>query len=413
MLKNIILLLPFIVGMIVMAVMCAQKHKTFAQYVLVTFAFIISVYFLCDALVIMEETGERLSSLAHIGSAFLGPTLSFILLLYLWTLNTCNQHFGILMGLLYLFPLSFGFVELAAYGLMGVDRAFDYLASGRVLPTGLSEAEALTYHFFDVVTRDIYVTLVLVGVLFVSGFSLRMLWNTGFSIKRLYRFLFRGSYIRPMHLQILMASVILVLAIFRQVLGRQYLVDHDGFCIFVYSCVTLMFAGFGWTGVRLKDTVMYLNRPTVPPAYDDIPVSISKSQAMSLADDVDELTDADETDERNIKLRNDLHALMRDKMCFLYPGMSIYSVASQLGISRAEVNRLVMLFYGVNYEQYVRIQKVNYFIRYRNDHPGRTLKDYAAACNFRSVTSLNHQYKEITGGGKQDPFWNSAKDRLN
>ncbi len=399
MLKNIVLLLPFIVGMIVMAVMCAQKHKTFSQYVLVTLAFIISVYFLCDALIIMEEAGERLSTIGHIGSAFLAPTLSFILLLYFWTLNTCNQRFGFLMLLLYILPLSIGFVELAVYWLMGVDRAFEYVESGRVLPTGLSGAEALTYHLFDVVTLDVYVTLVLGGVLIVSIFCVRMLWNTGFSFGRLFRFLFRGSYIRPMHLQILLASVILVLAFCRQGLGRAYFVEHDGFCIFTYSCVALVFAGFGWTGVRLKDTIMYLNRPTVPPTYDDIPVPISKDQAMSLADDVDDLTDADETDERNIELRNELHALMRDGLCFLYPGMSCYSVASQLGISRAELNRLITLFYGVNYEQYVRIQKVNYFIRYRNDHPGRSLKDYAAACNFRSVTSLNHQFKEIIGGG--------------
>ncbi len=384
------------------AIVASHKHKTFAQRMLICLGLVASAYFLCDGLILLGQDHEDFTMVAYIVCAFLAPAFPFISLIYTWSLFTNRQKFTTTLFALLCIPVSFGFVELFAYLILGFDKAKEYMLAGRMIPADISDTERLFYRIFELVTHDLYIFMVLLGVTALAGFIMVTFWKSDFSLMRLFKFLFVGKAIRPIHVQATCSFLMAPLSYFRMFMGRDYLMSHQNVLVILFCTVAVLFAVIGYLGLHIKSPVIVLGRTPNLPRFNDIPVSIKKIQqeGSEFESEKNKMMEY-----KNSMIRRDLHALMRDHLCFLYPGMSRFAVASALHISRKRLDKLIQLFYGVTYEQYVSVQRVQYMHRLHVLKPDYSLSELATRCGFYSVASMKRQCKEVLGNKEAEQLF--------
>jgi len=105
----------------------------------------------------------------------------------------------------------------------------------------------------------------------------------------------------------------------------------------------------------------------------------------------------EETDD----LMNRIDQIMREKLLYSNPKLTIADVASVVNSNRTYVSNSINRTYGVSFSQYIARQRVAYAqlllrdTRYQNDH--EAIADAIALSGFSSDQSFYRAFKEITG----------------
>jgi len=329
---------------------------------------------------------------SYIGLGFVAPTLQYTILILSWTLATQHQRYNKYILLLLLIPAFTGFIVMAGYALIGFDNAVDYYAHGNMPPAGLSNYEKAEYDVFRFLTSDLYLSSCGVGIVITVAYQLYLLYKTDFTPMVVLRFLFKKGPLRPLHLFILLYFCVLATTIVRMRVDRQFSFNHTNLYSFLFSMQALFFALVGLLGFKFKSPDIYLSRPHRRPLYDDLPVQVHNPLQKGV--DPNELEDEEAETYRTLNLRHELKVLMREEACYLQPGMSRYSVSRRLDISREGLDRLILLLHHVSYKEYVMVQRVEYYRRYRRQYPDEPHESVAMACGFPNVQTMKREIND-------------------
>lgn len=329
---------------------------------------------------------------SFIGLGFTSPTLQYTVLILCWTLTTQQQRYNKYVLLLLLIPAFTGVIVMSGYGLIGFSAAADYYAHGNMMPAGLSNYEKAEYDVFRFLTSDFYLFSSGLGILVTVVYQIYLLYKTDFTPMVVLRFLFQNGPIRPLHILIFLYFGVILCSVFRMRVDRQYALNHTNFYTFLYAIQSVLFAMVGLLGLVFKSPCFYLRRPHPRPLFVDMPVQVHNP--FKPTTNPNELEDEEAESYRTLNLRDELKVLMREEACYLQPGMSRYSVSSRLYLSRAGLDRLILLLHHCTYNDYVMVQKVEYYRRYKALYPSEPHESVAMACGFPNVRTMKSTVNE-------------------
>ena len=395
----VFLFLPSFVCLVVTCIIWSRRNLTLASQVYGLSLLACTFYLIFDGLICFPHTDPVLLVWSYIGLSFVTPIIHVAFMVVAWALKTQRQHFPKWIIVLTLLPCLSGVLQLVlSYGI-GVDMLADYLKHDHLLPARLTNDERDLYDLFRALSTDAIVPTVCFYVTISASYLLYVLVKTDFSISTLHNFLFRKGIIRPMHLLILFYFSIVLFSLLRLHDNRPSAEELPRLCI-LFTVQAVLYVFMGLVADKMKKPYISLRDTHRTPYYKDLPVHITGLRDETLAND---LTDEEPDSYRSLNLRDGLHEMMHDEACYLQPGMSRYSVSSRLGISRREFDKLIRLFYGVSYEVYVHIQRLEYYSRFRQQYPRISPETVATACGFPSVNEMRRQVEEWKAIGQEKP----------
>ena len=389
----IILLLPSIVCLVVTCIIWSRQHLTLSSRFFIVAMLSCTFYLLFDALICFPHTAPSLLVWVYIGMSFLTPVIHLTMGIAAWTLITQRQHFLRRLFWLYTIPVVLcAFQVLISFEIIGPNTLAEYIESGHLMPMQLGENEMLWFRIYRVLTTDGFIPIYCATSLSCCIYLIYVLHKSDFSLSMLKRFLFAKGTIRPMHLLILFYFANVFCSLIRIHDGRETVPEREMpfYCI-VFSIQAIFLAMMGLALDNLKKPCLSLRDTHRTPYFDDMPIHVSESESRVATDD---LADEESDSYRILNLRDDLKLLMHQRACYLQPGMSRYSVSSHLGLSRRSFDHLIFLLYHVAYEDYVRVQRIQYCLRYKQQYPRASKIDVAMACGFPNVCEMDKQLEE-------------------
>lgn len=388
----VFMMLPAVISLIVCVTIWSRPNLTLS---LRNLGWVMAVSFLYSTFVALTNfpyVDENLMVWSFIGLGFVAPTLQYTVLILSWSLSTQQQRYNKYILFLLLVPAFTGVLVMAGYCLIGFDAAADYFAHGNMPPAGLSNYEKAEYDIFRFLTSDLYLSSCGLGMLITVSYQIYLLFKTDFTPMVVLRFLFKKGPLRPLHLFILLYFCVLATTILRMRVDPQYAQNHAHLYSFLFALQAVLFTLLGFLSFKFKSPCVYLIRPHRQPLYDDLPVQVHNP--FKKGSDPNELEDEEAETYRTLNLRHELKVLMREEACYLQPGMSRYSVSRRLDLSREGLDRLILLVHHVTYEEYVMVQRVEYYRRYRQQYPDEPHESVAMACGFQNVKTMKREVNE-------------------
>ncbi len=394
----VFLFLPSVVCLAMTCILWTRRNLTLASQVYGLSLLACTFYLMFDGLICFPHTDPVLLVWSYIGLGFVTPIIHLVLMVVAWLLKTQRQHFPKWIIVLTLLPCLSGVIQLfLSYGI-GFDMVADYLKNDHMLPTRLTNYERYLYDLFRTLSTDAIVPTVCFYVTVSACYLIYVMVKTDFSFSMLHNFLFRKGIIRPLHLLILFYFSIVLFSLLRLHSGRPSAEELPRLCI-LFSIQAVLYIFMGMVAYKMKKPYISLRDTHWTPYYKDMPVHIPTPARGTLAN---ELTDEEPDNYRTMNLRDGLHELMHDEASYLQPGMSRYSVSSRLGLTRKEFDKLVRMLYGMTYEEYVHIQQLEYYKRFRQQYPRISPETVAMACGFPSANEMLRQVEQWNAIGQEN-----------
>lgn len=380
-------LLPFLVGCGWFAFLSSKRNKTLAMKALAITSLLGGTYFLCDALVVFGGIDFDKETIVYAGTinTLIGPMFSLTAIVVIIALIKTEQHAST-NWLLVLVPyICYSLLVLVVTETLGFEKAADYIANNRMKPGLLLPEEAMLYEFFEVVTNHVYRIVMITNMAALLLLICYALYVSDFKPKVIFNFLFKGGPIRPLHLLSLFVICLLFMSHFRFFYNRSWWSQHTDFLYLTYTVKGLLFCMIGLFGVNLQKPAVYLVNQHKTPHFEDLPV---------LSPRVKWREESNEDEYQLPMLLNSFYNLMRDQQCYRRPGLNIYSVSSELGVTANSLNHMLKAVYGVNYNTYIKVQRVAFARHLHKAHPELSAEEVAMESGFRSKEMMKQHFKE-------------------
>lgn len=367
--------------------------------------FVSAIYFLCDALSLVVDASEALTVVCSIICSCLAPVLPWMGILFFWCLYTDHQKLKKSVLWFFVIPFSHGLITTATFALIGLDSAVDFIHSGRTIPLDATTFESILFMIFNGITIYMYNTVVAIGLICLLCFTVYVNKHTDYKFGDLGGFLLGRNGIKPLSLEIILYGGIIALSGVRMSFSREFFLSHEWILDALFLTLTLLISIMGIVGLKMHRPIIFLSNHKHL-NFEDLPIHIHHNSDFSSdnsdSDDIEDSFSQEQIikNEEANTLRGDFHILMRDNEIFLEPGMSRYRVCDFLNISTKKLDKSMMQFYGVTYQEYVQLQRVAYLERYIKVRPDLPIRLIAAECGFQSVQEMRGLYKEIKG----EPF---------
>lgn len=415
----VVYVLPSIVAFVFAGLLHQRKCRTLAERFMLMFVLVTGLFLLFDAYVVYPNTFHVFKPICLIGSAFLVPTIGITICFVGWSLYSVKQRYRPQFLAFYLAPIGLFLLEIFNYTGFGFMRAAEYFASGMQLPAECETDSMLRhmYQIFEFVAIYVYNLSCTITYVIAFLFMLYVSWATDLTPMVLFNFFFRRGPIRTLHMLLLASWLMDIFFVVRIVLTSQYLSQNPNTGMLLYAFGAIAMCVLGLASLRLRKPVLYLIRPHKQPMYDDVPVTILEHDNLEktgVANNTALFDDDVEADSyRTLNVKDDLHSLMRDTACFLYPGQSRYHVAEMLGLRRDSLDRTMRVLFHISYEEYVMVQRVEYCRRYRDRYNSESEVEISMACGFVSLKEMQYEWRECrTYFRLADKYLEDEKKRL-
>ena len=236
-------------------------------------------------------------------------------------------------------------------------------------------------------------------------------------IKDVLSFFFKGKKAPLRPVQFFLALLLFLIIVSALILGKSNFIENvllaaaGSFAIAVLLSL-IAFVGAAGTAERrsisgILRTVRFGGQDDEDQLYnadlDDITTDAvsSESEQSSVAETVDgqKMNMADE-DAKNL-LRKEIDAklsgIVEGEELYLKRDLTLTSVADRLGIFREELADYIEYRYGMSFQNYINMLRVNYAQKYILSHDGITQKEIAMACGFSGASSFNSAFSKQTG----------------
>jgi AraC-like DNA-binding protein len=97
------------------------------------------------------------------------------------------------------------------------------------------------------------------------------------------------------------------------------------------------------------------------------------------------------------KIMESFQQVMISEQGFLNPSMTIDEIAKKLNTNRTYVSKLVNIYYGVPFRDYLNNLRLDYAKRLLMDEPDAVIDYVAAKSGFQSSTQFIRKFRETEG----------------
>lgn len=381
-------LLPFLVGCGWFGMLAARPNKTLAIRLLAIMALLSGFYFLFDAIIFLasKEFDPLTLVYASLFNTLVGPLLPIAAIVFFISQIKLEQHASARWFLILVPYVCYTFCAFMVTQLLGFDRAADYVLNKHMMPGQLFQDQILAYKTFEFVVYEMFRWVVVFNyaiLLFVIIYALAV---SDFKLSVIGRALFKSGPMRPYHVVGILFIFLIAQSYFRfSHTGLWIMRQQESVAMMVYSfkAVTIFFIGL--FGYQCQKPAVYLMNKHNTPHFDDLPMLKAKTHWREESIE----------DEYSLPiLQSDFNHLMHEKQCYRRPGLNIFSVAHELGVTPNALNHMVKSVYGVNYNTYVKVQRVAFARRYHQANPSFPAETVAMESGFRSASIMRQHFKE-------------------
>lgn len=96
-------------------------------------------------------------------------------------------------------------------------------------------------------------------------------------------------------------------------------------------------------------------------------------------------------------LDSGFEAYVKDGDLFLNRELNAQAVADELKVSKSELTHYLDLVYGMSFQSYINMLRVEYAEQYLVSHDDVTQKEIASICGFSSASAFNTAFSRLTG----------------
>jgi AraC-like DNA-binding protein len=95
---------------------------------------------------------------------------------------------------------------------------------------------------------------------------------------------------------------------------------------------------------------------------------------------------------------------------YLTPGLSVDSVAKEIGTNRAYISRLLNRTYNSSFPEFVNNKRIKYAKQLLQDEPDAVLEYVAIKSGFSTLSQFTRKFKEITGQSPRQ--WQKSNKKI-
>lgn len=96
-------------------------------------------------------------------------------------------------------------------------------------------------------------------------------------------------------------------------------------------------------------------------------------------------------------LEQEVRKLMDENHLFTDNGLTVNSLASRMGVSRATMTGVVASAFGMGFRDYVNRRRIEFAKEYMLAHPKATQDEIAGVCGFKDGNLFNRKFKSLEG----------------
>lgn len=345
------------------------------------------LYFLFDAITIIapKEFDPITIVVASLLLTFVGPLLPLAAIGFFLSQIKLGQRASLRLLFILIPYICYTFGAFMVTEALGFNHAADYLLNGHMMPGNLMPDQMLRYKIFEFVTFEMFRWVMVFNLVALTIAIVYTMAVSDFKPGVISRALFKSGPMRPFHLIGLLFFIFIALSYFRFSNTGHWMMHEDSFSTTIYVAKAITIFLIGLFGYHSQKPAIYLINKHNTPHFDDLPILKPMTNWRD---------ESGEDEYRLPILQNDFHHLMHEKQCFRRPGLSIYSVASELEISAESLNHMIRSIYGINYTTYVKVQRVAFAKRYHAAHPDFPAETVAMESGFRSAAQMRQHFKE-------------------
>lgn len=91
-----------------------------------------------------------------------------------------------------------------------------------------------------------------------------------------------------------------------------------------------------------------------------------------------------------------LETLCEEKLLFLDPDLTLVMLCQNLSVSRTYLGSYFRS-HGLSFYQYINTLRVNYAVKFMQEHPGASIREVCEQSGFRSQTTFRKMFQQVTG----------------
>lgn len=391
--------LPFSVSLVWFLLAIIKKKKSHSDRLMaVILAILCVVALLGVSRFTQEQDYQRMVVADIVLSTSILALFSFVCMyissLYYDKVNVAYAHIMLLPAILYLSSITLIVI------LLGTERCADllYLSQNSILPPlGLDSVEKTYLLISKVFFLSLFLFLILVSYIYI----LLKLYEGKFKLRHILSFL---SNNKTSFVSNILCNLYILLFLFfalHTVLISIFPEYSKTICVVfaVTDSIVVFFVGYVSTIPPLPGGYMNMDRLMHP--FDSMETS-----RQEFMDTIDSGPMADQPRSGYDKIMESFKELMIDKQGFLNPTLSIDVIAAQLSTNRTYVSRLVNIYYGMPFRDYLNKLRLDFAKQLMMDEPDAPIEYISLKSGFQSSTQFIRKFKE--SNGQTPSVWRSA-----
>lgn len=285
-----------------------------------------------------------------------------ILTMYIHLLRTGRKPGG-LYALLFIPAIIIGSTVGILYYLIGFDTAAkiteSYFSTG-VWPSEYDDELYRLYYLFDAVLKNIFALLMMLTIIAEGVICIVR----------------EKSESKKLIAALTVTEMVLLLP--TVLLGRQFLVEHHYFSVAIAFTIGI--------AIHLRSQAEFYNDGRILRFLD------SKTSSPA---------DKDENQPQRASLSNLLEEkvkkMMEDEQIYRDDALTVKTLASAMGVSRATMSAIVASAFGMPFREYLNRKRIDYAKEYMLSHPQATQDAIAAESGFKDGNLFNRKFRELEG----------------
>lgn len=384
------LFLPCFVCLIWGGMLVFTPHRGTARNVFMILLFISAVYFFVDAFYVGQiESASDYSLLVRLDAVSQFVTMALIPFMVLYIIVAQGNMFSWPVTYLSLVPcICQGVASFVIYMILGNANAVGFLQAFDMLGGFPPQYDIPIYHAYYAINHTIYNVVLASEVLGGMGYLV-------------YVFVRRKDN-KEISSFVSLMFILLVITIFRILLGRLFLISHAGVSSVLSALMALdmFFACHIAVGMRsvegdkraglLSDALEKINSPFVSDK-DDADQPVVLEYAASHAPNVILAP----TKPKN--LLESFIVYMAKERPYLNPELTVQEVCEELHTNRTYISELMSENFKMSFRDYIGLLRISAAKRLLREDSTRTLEDIAADSGFASSSQFVKKFKELTG----------------
>lgn len=406
MLSLTLTLIPCILCVMWFILSTTRKSKDLHQKAFVAIMFIFVIYFYISASYTSPLVNyEHLVVMGTI-SKFIIPFIFPISYSYFrMTLNIDKKN--ALQQFLYIPAIIIGTVAIFSIFYLGFENMQEYVIAKETehtrFPNGYDTPEYRNYFFFC--TQVFSNLVILSAALLVIYISIKLFQRNKGRKGRYYLFI-RKSVDRTTVIGTMMI-IICILSAMRTHMGRFFLIENNTLSTIMFFIQAIAVFIWGFVELFFVEEIIPLKSLLNPikQIYDSAPQNLS-------AEDIADILSHESSESINFyqHINQRFIELMDNDHLYLTPGLSVDTIAKEIGTNRAYISRLLNRTYNSSFPEFVNNKRIKYAKQLLQDEPDAVLEYVAMKSGFSTLSQFTRKFKEITGQSPRQ--WQKSNKKI-